>query len=275
MPSFGPGGPCGRLSKTSGRDGGETKASSPPGHRLGLACQPAGGAERVIGPRARGSGAPIKQGPVGRPDPLGPASGLSRAPQAPLPHSLPPRPERLVAATGRGRPVRGAPAEQPGARRNPTSVCTMRSQAHSCRHRGKKGRKEGGDLVTGDDSLRRALSCLLFWRPRRPPPGPLSRRLPIVPALRTAGDGGPRQQGGPSSPTPLLPAPGGPAEAPTLLAGQHPPPARPPGALSPDPARAEGPLRDTEMPQPSAQGSGLEGLRRARLRLKCSKDAFL
>lgn len=111
-------------------------------------------------------------------------------------------------------------------------------------------------------------------------PGPLSRRLPIVPALRTAGDSGPRQQGGPSSPTtPLLPAPGGPAEAPKRLAGQRhpapPPPPRPPGALSPDPARAEGPLRDTEMPQPSAQGSELEGLRRARLRLNCPKDAFL
>lgn len=30
----------------------------------------------------------------------------------------------------------------------------------------------GGDPVTGDDSLRRALSCLLFWRPRRPTPRP-------------------------------------------------------------------------------------------------------
>ena len=106
-------------------------------------------------------------------------------------------------------------------------------------------------------------------------PGPLSRRLPIVPALRTAGDGGPRQQGGPSSPTPLLPAPGSPAKALRSSLARPPPQPRPPGALSPDPARAEGPLRDTEMPQPSAQGSGLEGLRRARLQLKCPKDAFL
>ena len=132
-------------------------------------------------------------------------------------------------------------------------------------------------------------------------PVPLSHRLPIVPALGTAGDGGPREQGGPSSPDapsahtrrprgPLRPLQGEPRPPPPARsaprAGSHrfPPPF--PRALPPDLPRAEGPRRraslaETEVPNrpppgpPSpGQGSGHECLRSACLCLKCPKDSL-
>lgn len=258
LSSFGPGRPRGRLPETSDRHDGETKASSRPGRRLGLARRPAGRAERSQGP-GRESARPAAPQVKRR------AARPAAARERPLSHIL-----RLRTVDAWSQPQVGAAgcaAPRPRAgreRRNPTSVCTMRSRAHSCRHRGKKGREEGETLSQAMTVCGGLFRVSFSGDPGALLPGPLSRRFPIVPALRTAGDGGPRQQSGPSSPTPLLPAPGGPAEAPKLLGGQsRPSPPQAPGALPPDLPRAEAPSRPQKRlnPPPGAQGTrACEGL---------------
>lgn len=86
--------------------------------------------------------------------------------------------------------------------------------------------RSGETLSHADGGLCRALEFLLFWKPWRPPPRPLSHCLTIVPALRTAGDGAPSGAGrplltrGPSHPTASAPTPAPP--------GQTAPPTRSP-----------------------------------------------
>ena len=74
---------------------------------------------------------------------------------------------------GARRPRRAAGSE----RRNPTSVCTMRSRAHSCRHRGKKGREEGETLSQAMTVCEGLFRASFSGDPGALLLGPLSRRL--------------------------------------------------------------------------------------------------
>lgn len=166
----------------------------------GSAWPPAGGrAERSQGP---GRGDVDRR----RPRSNGGAARPAAARERPLARIL-----RLRTADAWSQPQVGAAgcaAPRPRARRerrNPTSVCHALA--------GPQLQAQGEERRGGGEALSQAMTVCggLFRVSFSGDPGALLlaplRRLPIVPALRTAGDGGPRQQGGPSPPTPLRPAP--------------------------------------------------------------------
>lgn len=287
---------AGRQPKTSGRDGGERKESScvlaSPGQRPGLAHCPAEGAERgrrprsqslappeAPRPRARARGATLSRaggargqaGAWGATRPSGPgerppADSRSLRPlPRPFTPTLPaPRSGPLVAATGRG---------TPGARRPPPSSLARELKPNICAYNalsrptaaGTRGRKKG---VGGRSCHMQMTVCgglfsfSFSGNPGALLPVPLSHRLPIVPALGTAGGGGrsspdapsahTRRPRGPGEPRPPPPA----RSAPRASSHRFPPPF--PRALPPDLPRAEGPRRraplaETEVPNRPAR----------------------
>lgn len=243
---------AGRQPKTSGQDGGERKESScvlaSPGQRPGLAHCPAEGAERgrrprsqslappeAPRPRARAQGATLSRaggargqaGAWGATRPAGPGERppADSRPLRPLPRpftpTLPaPRSGPLVAATGRG---------TPGARRPPPSSLARELKPNICAYNalsrptaaGTRGRKKG---VGGRSCHMQMTVCgglfsfSFSGNPGALLPVPLSHRLPIVPALGTAGGGGPSSPDAPSAHTRRRPR--GPGEL------RPPPPAR-------------------------------------------------
>ena len=148
-----------------GSSDGETKASSRPGRRLGLAHRPAGRAERSHGSgreSARPSAPQVKQGPGGGQTRWGPRAASPGLPR-PLSHILRPCAVDAWSQPQVGAARCAAPPPSSREREKKPNICVYNAlSGPQLQAQGEERQGGGGDPVTGDDSLRRQgnrLSC--------------------------------------------------------------------------------------------------------------------